>query len=407
MDIILPGGGEGGLSRRPVLAENSKTVSNRAAILYSRFVLLSALLAPTACSRSQGAAPDPSRSAARGIAVRVAPVAVQDVVYRIQSLGSLEAEEMVQVTAEVEGAVAEVRFHEGDRVTPQTVLVRIDPDRYRLEAERADATYQRALADQRRAEADLARRRELDQQQLVAPEELNRSEQETARLAAEALASKAAWEIAVQNLRKAEVRPARAGVINTRSVDTGQFVKTGVALATLVDTSRLRLRFKISEKESLRVKEADTVSFRVAALGANDFTARIYHVGEVADPTTRQVEVAAWVKNTGQLKPGFFAEVTVATESHQGALVVPEAAVQASERGFITYVVDGDKVRLKTIQVGLRSGTGVIEVLSGLEAGQTVVTEGSDRLADGVAVQVATGPAGPAASAPTSAGRKP
>jgi len=62
---------------------------------------------------------------------------------------------------------------------------------------------------------------------------------------------------------------------------------------------------------------------------------------------------------------------------------VPEAAVQASERGFITYVVDGDKVRLRTVQVGLRSGTGVVEVLSGLTAGQTVVTEGSDRLADG------------------------
>ena len=55
----------------------------------------------------------------------------------------------MQVTAEVEGAVAEVRFHEGDRVGPQTVLARIDPDRYRLEAQRAEASYRKARADAR------------------------------------------------------------------------------------------------------------------------------------------------------------------------------------------------------------------------------------------------------------------
>ncbi len=71
--------------------------------------------------------------------VRSAVVAVQDVEYQIKSLGTLEAQDLVQVTAQVEGAVAEVRFHEGDRVTPQTVLLRIDPQRYKLEAERAEA----------------------------------------------------------------------------------------------------------------------------------------------------------------------------------------------------------------------------------------------------------------------------
>ena len=64
-------------------------------------------------------------------------------------------------------------------------------------------------------------------------------------------------------------------------------------------------------------------------------------MGDVADPATRQVEVLAWVKNPGVLKPGFFAEVTLASETRKGALVVPEGAVQASERGFVTYVGRG------------------------------------------------------------------
>jgi membrane fusion protein (multidrug efflux system) len=347
-----------------------------------------------ACGRGQGATPPPgARSALR---VRVAPAALRDVVFAVKAVGSLEAEEVVQVTAEVEGAVSEVLFHEGDRVSPRSVLLRIDPERYRLEAQRAEASYQKALADQHRAEADLKRREELARADLVAVEELNRSRGETERLTAEAAAAKAAWEIAGQNQRRSEVAPSRAGVINTRVVETGRFVKAGDVLATLVDTSRLRLRFKVSERESLQAREGDSVGFRVGALGDRVFQARIYHVGETADPATRQVEVLAWVANPGVLKPGFFAEVTLATESRKGAVVVPEGAVQASERGFVVYAVDAGRARLRPIQLGQRTEDGAVEVLAGLTGGETVVVEGSDRLRDGIDVEMAGAPAGSA-----------
>jgi RND family efflux transporter MFP subunit len=344
-------------------------------------------LAFAACGKSQGA---PASRAAAGpppIAVRVAQVQQQDVVYRILALGTLEAEELVQVTAQVEGAVSEVLFHEGDRVTPETVLLRIDPERYRLEAARAEASYKKALADAHRAEDERKRRERLAAEQLVSAEDLTRARQDAERLAADTDAARAAWDIALQDLRKAEVKPSRAGVINTRAVDTGRFVKNGDVLATLVDTSRLRLRFKVSEGESLRLDEGEAVGFRVAALGEREFAATVYHVGEVADPATRQVEVMAWVRNPGVLRPGFFAEVSAAAESHKGALVVPEGAIQASERGFIAYVVVGEQARLREIGIGLRGTNGIVEILSGLKAGETVVVEGSDRLSDGSRVQ--------------------
>jgi len=174
-----------------------------------------------------------------------------------------------------------------------------------------------------------------------------------------------AFEIAVQNRRRSEVRPPRAGVINTRSVDTGQFVQAGTVLATLVDIARLRLRFKVSEPESLEAREGQTVSFRLTALGDAEFTAEVYHVGDLADPATRQVEVLAWVNNPGTLKPGFFAEVTLAVETHRGAVVVPESAVTASERGFVAYVVNGGRASARPVRTGLRTGDGLVEVVSG------------------------------------------
>jgi multidrug efflux system membrane fusion protein len=310
---------------------------------------------------------------------------------------------MVQVTAQVEGVASVVRFREGDRVGPGTVLLRIDPDRHRVEAERAEALEDQAVAELQRAQADLARREALARSQLLSTEELTRSRGENARLEAAVAVAKAAHELALQDQRRSEVRPPITGVINTRTVDTGQFVRTGTVLATIVDVSRLRLRFKVSEGESLRAREGGTVSFRVAPLGPHDFTARIYHVGRVADPATRQVEVLAWVDAADELKPGFFAEVTLAGEKKESALVIPESAVQASERGFVTYVVDEKKTaRLRPVGLGLRTGTGVVEILSGVAAGEVVVTEGSDRLADGIPVEAVTG----AASAPAGPSRR-
>jgi membrane fusion protein, multidrug efflux system len=334
------------------------------------------------------AAQRPPRSALR---VRVAPVAVQDVVYQIKSLGQIEAQDTVQVTAQVEGVASDVRFREGDRVGPGTVLLRIDPDRYRLEAERARATLEQSRAEQDRAEADLRRREALAQNELLSAEELNRSRSDSTRLTASVEVSKAALGIAQQNLQRSEVRPQLAGVINTRTVDTGQFVRAGTVLATIVDSSRLRLRFRVSEAESLRATVGGSVTFRVAPLGPRDFTARIYHVGRIADSTTRQVEVLGWVDNPGELKPGFFAEVTLAGERREHALVVPESAIQASEQGFVTYVVEGGQAHVRPIQLGLRTGTGIVEILSGLKPGETVVTQGSDRLDDGIPVEVVKG----------------
>jgi multidrug efflux system membrane fusion protein len=352
------------------------------------FAFAAAALASACGGSGDAAAPRAQRPALR---VRVAPVAVQDVIYQIKSLGQIEARDMVQVTAEVDGVASDVRFREGDQVGPGTVLLRIDPERYRLEAERAQAVLEQSRAEQDRAEADLKRREALAQNDLLSVEELTRSRGENARLDASVDVAKAALGIARQNLQRAEVRPQVPGVINTRTVDTGQYVRAGTVLATIVDSSRLRLRFKVSEAESLRATVGGTVTFRVAPLGPREFTARIYHVGKIADTTTRQVEVLAWVDSMGELKPGFFAEVTLAGEERKNALVIPEGAIQASEQGFVTYVVEDGTAKLRPIQQGLRTGAGIVEILSGLKPGETVVTEGSDRLADGIPVEVVTG----------------
>ncbi len=325
------------------------------------------------------------------IPVKAGLVKVQQVTYSIQAVGSLEAEDMIQVAAELDGVLTSVNFREGDRVTTDTVIATIDPDRYKLEADRAEANYRRAVADGSQAAATFARREALAKENLVSAEDLNQTRAGNDRSAADVAAAKAARDIAAQNLSRAFVKPRHGGVIDKRLVDTGTFVRTGTSIAALVDLSRLRLRFRVSETESLHAQKGQIAKFKVAATGDRDFNATIYHVGQVADPTSRQVEVLAWVQNPGGLKPGFFAEVALPSESKKDAIVVPETAIQASDRGFVAFVIVDGKAVVRQVEIGPRTGGGEVEILTGLNAGETIVFEGSDRISNGTAVNPSAG----------------
>ena len=360
----------------------------RAAWSWWRLSLLAAMAAAGCGERGDGAAGGPAeRSGPRAFRVQIRPAQVRDVVYAVQAPGSLEAEQVVQVVAQVEGSVTEVTFNEGDPVSPQTVLARIDPERHQLNAQRARAAFDRSQADLRRAEAELARREELARAELLSQEELNRAREEVESLRATVSERKAESDLAQQAYERSTVRPPVAGEINRREVAVGQYVDSGDILATLVNTNRLRLRFKASEAESVRLREGESVGFQVPALGPKDFAATIYHVSEGADPATRQVEILAWVLNPGRLlKPGFFVEVRAEVESHQQAVVIPERGVQATENGFVVFTAEDGKAKARRVKLGLRDKDGWVEILSGLEGGAQVVIEGGEMLRDGAPI---------------------
>ena len=369
-----------------------------------------AVLLLAACGgdgRATPSAPAASdKTAVPPVRVATAPVEVRDVASSLQALGSIEAEEEIQVVASVEGVVTKVDFHEGDRVTPKSVLAEIDPERYRLQAERAKARYDQTEALRQQAEWELKRREELLRQTppLVSAEELERARQELERQRGAAAEAKAAWSLAEQDRRRSIVSPIVPGIINRKSVVTGQHVDSDVVLATLVDTRRLRLRFRVTETESVRLKDGLPVTFTTAAWPGRTFEARLYHVSRSADPGSRMVECLALVEDRDSaLKPGFFAEVRAATEKRPGALLVPERAVLATERGFVVFEAEGNVARRREVTVGLRADDGAMEILTGLKPGAVVITDGNAALRDGATIDAAAPSVPRSAAAPAQA----
>ena len=332
--------------------------------------------------------------------VDVEPVPVRSLVYTVTAVGSVEAFEKVQVTARVSGAVDRVLFSEGELTAAGRTLVEIETERYRLAVESAQASFEKAEASKADAEAGLKRRETVTTQNpgLIPGEEVETWRTKVLTAASDVAEKRSALNQAKLNLRDAFVKAPISGVIQTRTVQTGQYVQTGTVLATLVRRDPLLLRFRVPERDAARIKPGQQANFRVRE-DSREFTAKVVHVAESADDTSRLVNITANIDDTSDksLRPGSFAEISVPVASASEAPVIPVSAVRPSERGFLAYVVEGDKAVERILTLGMRSADGRVEVLSGLKGGESLVVRGAEALSNGAAVRIGAPAAAPSA----------
>jgi len=352
-----------------------------------------ALLVAASCSKNA------SESAGRGSAgdknklkfpVEIAKVETREIVYSITAVGSVEAFETVQVTARVSGVVEQVRFTEGKNVPANQVLIEIEPDRYRLSVQAARASVERADAAKADAEAGLARREQVGQKNpgLIPGEEIETWRTKVRSSAADLALAKAALDQAELNLRDALVKAPVSGVIQTRSVQTGQYVQPGAVLATLIRRDPLLLRFKVAEPDAARLHAGMKAVFTVRS-APREYTAAITHVSASADEHSRMVAITAEINDAARaaLRPGAFAEVRIPVGEATSMAVIPQTAIRPSERGFLAFVVRDGMAAERVLSIGLRTSDGFVEVLSGLTPGEALVVRGGEALRDGAQVR--------------------
>jgi multidrug efflux system membrane fusion protein len=365
------------------------------------FAVAALVVSVGACKKKEaGPAGGPGGRARIQFPVDVEQVAVRSLVYSVTAVGSVEAFEKVQVTARVSGAVDRVRFSEGEFAAAGQVLVEIETERYRLAVESAQASFEKAEASKADAEAGLKRRETVTTQNpgLIPGEEVETWRTKVLTAASDVAEKRSALNQAKLNLSDAFVKAPIPGIIQTRTVQTGQFVQAGTVLATLVRRDPLLLRFRVPERDAARIKPGQKAAFRVREDG-REFSAKVVHVAESADDTSRLVDITAHIDDAGDraLRPGSFAEITVPVASASEAPVIPVAAVRPSERGFLAYVVEGDRAVERILTLGMRSADGRVEVLSGLSGGESLVVRGSEALSNGASVRIGA-PAAPAAA---------
>jgi len=318
---------------------------------------------------------EPEREGASAEIVTAQAVRMQPWSDTVRALGTVRARESVTVTAKVSETVEDVHFDSGDVVKAGEPLVTLSGRQQR-------AALAEAQAAANEAERLYGRQADLAEQQLIA-----RATLDTQRATRDAANARVA-QIRAQ-LGDRVIRAPFAGVLGLRQVSPGSLVTPGTAVATLDDTARVYVDFPVPETALAYLAEGQQLTATSAAYPGREFTGTVATVDSRVDPATRAVTVRGDFANADRaLRPGMLMQVTLIRPERE-ALLVPEiAVVQVGNTSFVYRTRDDDTVERVNVEIGARRG-GLAEVLSGLEPGDRIVVDGTDKLRPGAKIRVA------------------
>ena len=319
------------------------------------------------------------------VPVEVVAVARRPIAASYSGTAPLEARAESQVVAKTSGVALAVLVEEGQMVRAGQVLVRLDPDRARLQAAQS-------AAQMRKLEANYARSTQLSKQQLISANDLDQLKYDLEN-------ARAVNRLANLELSYANVVAPISGVIASRSIKTGNFVQINTPIFRIVDTSRLEATLNVPERELATLKPGQPVSMQVDAIPGRTFEGVVDRVAPVVDSGSGTFRVIAAFAGGGLLQPGMFGRVRIDYDQRADAIVIPRVALLEGEGDPAVFTVRAGKAVRVPVKLGYVDGAWA-ELTSGLKLGEPVVTAGKAALRDGSAVQVLGQPETRTAAAP-------
>lgn len=340
--------------------------------------------APNEKTAGAPAAPGPAAAAgkragnAAPAAVDVVKVAAAKLHEDVNAAGTIRSNEAVMIRPEVAGRITRLNFGDGQAVKKGQVLVAFD------------STVNQAEVQQAKAELDIAKANFNRNDELARQKFISIRARDESASNVQVLEAKLA--LAQARLSKLEIRAPFSGIVGIRNVSVGDYVKDGADLVNLEDISSVKVDFRVPEKFADRVRKGQELEVVVDALPGKPFRAQVDAIDPQVDSSGRSALLRGRIENPqGRLKPGMFARVRLILAERANALVVPEEAiVPQGSKAAVWKVVDGKAVRTE-VKTGMRREAKV-EILEGLQLGDTVVTAGQMRLSrDGAPVRIVQG----------------
>ena len=354
------------------------------------FLLMRGRGGETAAAAEGGAAPGGGPPAMPPMPVDVDSARRQSVVDAVRATGRIEANQAIELRPDEQGRITDLLFVEGQSVARGTPLIKIDDAMIKAQIERAKA-------DKDLSAQQLERVRRLRSQNAASPADLERAE-------ANSRSAEAGLAVLELQLERTTVRAPFAGAIGQRFVSQGDYVTTSTRLLTLQTVDPQRAVIEVPERYAVKLRPGQIVEFTVASQEGRTFRARVDFIDPVVQNENRTILVKGSAPNPGRLlKPGMFIEARLATDTRANAIVVPEDAIQPLRSANIVWAVVDGKANRRVVQLGVRSA-GVVEILSGVKAGETVVVGGLERMGEGL--PVAPRPRGAKPPAPPDSGSK-
>ena len=308
------------------------------------------------------------------VPVNVAKSVRQTLSSQISLVGTINASNDVNVVSETQGVVREVFVRVGDHVKNSVVLMRVDDEIPRSNLAAAEINHEKAQRDFERTEA------------LYQENSISISQLDAARLGLKAAENQR--DIARRQMENTKIKSPITGTVNARFVNVGTMVAPGAPVVNVVDITTLRVKVNVTEREAFQLKPGDEVEVTTDVYPGVTFSGVIDNIGSKADEAhTYAVEILLRNSAKHPLKAGMFARVALASIQPNATLTIPREALIGSTKSAAVFVVRAGIADRRSIVVGRQTAT-ALEVLQGLEEGDSVVTSGHSNLVDRTRVLV-------------------
>lgn len=370
------------------MVKGKGTYVKRVLLLCLMLLLIGTAVAVSGCKKA------PEQKAQEALPVITAPVQAMDITYELHRVGTLEANDSVLLKSEADGRVLDIFFEEGDWIVKGQKLVKIDDAKIRTTMDQLNARFRQTDIELANSLKTLRRKQPLVEKDLVSQQEYDDLLASIEIQKATVTEIKAQLAHNQELLEDTELRAPFAGFTSERQVSIGDLVRPGDPIVQLVQLDPLEISFQADEKYKQRLYPHQQVSLSVAAYPDRIFQGEVFFISPDIDINTRTFLVKGRVANTEHLlNPGMFAEITIITETHTNALVVPWDSVVQLENEIYVYALNSALAHKIPVTLGQVTGQQA-EVFGDLRPGQLVVTDGKYALKDGVPVKIITAPAG-------------
>lgn len=303
--------------------------------------------------------------------------------------GTLQPAQMVSVKAQVPGTIAAFYVDRGVRVAQGQALAVIRAEGIRGQAEGARAGVAAAEANLAVAQQRLESARTLRQAGALSEIDFKAAAAGYEAARAQVAAARASAAGAAEAAGNATVRAPFNGVVGARSVEVGQAVNPGDELFTVVRSEFLELSGQVAVEQAALIRPGQRVVFTLDAYPDREFGGEVSRIEPIADPNTRQVGVYLRMRNPGNLIGGQFATGRIQMAGDAEVLAIPETSIRGAGADTHVFAIVDDKLVKRVVTLGRRDpATGVIEVKSGLQAGETIVVAPTATILEGARVQV-------------------